>query len=72
MKVRTEIGLREVKLGGKRYLPKAILKLRSEMEFSYKLLKRSQVEELQLLKKEAVENNFEVLINNVNLKEIDV
>jgi len=64
--------LKEVKIGDKEYSPIAVLKLTSETEFSKALLSKSQLEQLQLLKKEAEKNNFYVIINNTNLRDIEL
>lgn len=62
--------LHEVTIGSKEYLPVAVLKLTGNKRFSTELLKRSQRERLQLLKKEAQENNFQVFIDDMNLEDI--
>lgn len=61
--------LKDIKIGGKLYSPKSILKLTSN-KFSLDKLNSSQKEILQNLKKEAKENNFQVLINDINIEEI--
>lgn len=62
----------EVKIGSVDYNSVPLLKLTSDMKFSRDILRKSQVDNLHLLKKEAKENNFQVLINNVDCKEIDI
>ncbi|MGQ9848115.1 MAG: hypothetical protein ACUVQP_11545 [Bacteroidales bacterium] len=62
--------LKEVKRGNVDYTPVPILKLTSDMEFSRESLSKSQRDTLLLLKKEAEENNFQVLVNDTNLQEI--
>lgn len=64
------VNLDNVNVKGKNYNPIPILKLTSKIKFSMKLLRKSQNEYLRLLKKEAKENGFQVLINNANLEEI--
>jgi len=63
---------KEVKIGDKEYSPVAILKLTSDMNFSKEALRESQLKQLQLLKKEAKENNFKVFVNNTNLEEVNL
>ncbi|OGC82919.1 MAG: hypothetical protein A2W07_09300 [candidate division Zixibacteria bacterium RBG_16_43_9] len=62
--------LKEVKIRDKEFSPFAILKLTSNEKFSKESLRKSQVEQLRLLKKEAEENQFQVSINDKNLKDI--
>ena len=62
--------LQEVKIGAKQYSPIPILKLTSDIKFSKALLRQSQLEQLKLLRKESEANKFQVLINDVNLREI--
>lgn len=62
--------LKEVKIGGKKFIPIAVLRLTSDIRFIKGNLSVSQLELLRLLKKEAKENNFQVIVNNNNLKEI--
>lgn len=62
--------LKEVKIDDKEYSPVAILKLTSDMNVSKEALRESQLEQLQLLKKEAKENNFKVFINDANLEDV--
>lgn len=64
--------LREVKIGDVEYNPVPLLKLTSDIKFSRGALKKSQLDTLYLLKKEAKDNNFQVLINNINLREIGI
>ena len=62
--------LKEVKIGNMDYTPVLLLKLTSDMKFLRESLSKSQRYTLLLLKKEAEENNFQVLINDTNLQEI--
>ncbi len=62
--------LKEVKIGATEYTPVPILKLTTDIVFSRDKLRRSQIEVLRLLKKEAEENGFQVLINDTNLEKI--
>ncbi len=64
--------LKEVKIGDTEYTPIPILKLTSEIEFSTESLRKSQVDNLRLLKKEAGENSFQVSINEMDLQEIEI
>jgi hypothetical protein len=64
--------LRAVKIDNTEYNPVAVLKLTSNKKFSRGALRQSQLEQLQLLKKEAKENHFQVFINNLNLEGIDL
>lgn len=64
--------LKEVKIEDKEYSPIAVLKLTSDKQFSKGLLGKSQIEHLKLLKKEAEENRFQVLINDINLNDVDI
>ncbi len=64
--------LKEVRIGDKEYLPTAVLKLTSGKRFSVEELNKSQLEQLQILKREAEENNFRVTINNINLRKIKI
>ncbi|MFQ3675129.1 MAG: hypothetical protein SNJ64_01130, partial [Endomicrobiia bacterium] len=54
--------LEDVKVGDKRYNPIAVLKLTVENHFDKKLLSSSQKEILKLLRKEAKDNNFQVIL----------
>ena len=63
------VNLVNVNVKAKNYNPIPILKLTSNIKFSMKLLRKSQNEYLRLLKREAKENGFQVIINNVNLEE---
>lgn len=60
----------EVKIGEKEYNPVAVLKLTSRIKFIKEKLSSSQLESLRLLKEEAMKNNFIILINKTNLKEL--
>ncbi len=62
--------LKEVKVGTTEYSPLSILKLTTDLSFSVNRLRKSQINELRLLKEEAKENSFQVLINGTNLQEI--
>lgn len=64
--------LKEVKIGSTEYNPVPILKLTSDLKFSRNKLKNSQIDSLRLLKKEAKENGFQVLINETNLETINL
>lgn len=63
--------LEEVAINGVHYIPKPILKLTSATKFSIESLTESQLNNLRLLKKEAETNNFDVRINEVDLKEVN-
>lgn len=60
--------LKEVEIGNTIYPHQPILKLTSDKKFSTKLLRKSQIDNLCVLKKEAKENNFQVLINGIDLQ----
>lgn len=62
--------LKEVKIGTTEYTPVPILKLTTDLKFSSNKLRESRIDDLRLLKKEAEENGFRVLINKTNLKTI--
>lgn len=64
--------LKKVKIGNADYTPAPVLKLTSKMEVSRECLSKSQIETLRVLKKEAEENNFQVLINRIDLQEIEL
>lgn len=64
--------LTEVKIGDVKYKPVSILKLTSDRKFSMASLSKSRVNDLRLLKREAIENNFKVLVNDYDLQEIDI
>ena len=64
--------LKEVKIGNANYTPAPLLKLTSDMKFSRAGLSKSQINNLRILKKEAEENNFQVLINSTDLQEIEL
>jgi len=64
--------LKEVKIGNIEYIPIPILKLTSDMKFSRDNLRKSQIDYLQGLKREAKENKFRVVINDRDLQEIDI
>ena len=64
--------LKEVKIGDKEYSPIAVLKLTSETEFSKTLLSKSQLNQLQTLKEEAEKNNFLVVVNDTDLRNLKI
>jgi hypothetical protein len=64
--------LKNVKIGNTGYTPKPLLKLTSNMKFSAQSLKKTQVDNLRVLKKEASENGFRVLINDTDLHQIQI
>lgn len=72
MKMILFTNLEKVKIGSIEYTPMPILKLTSDMKFSKESLRKSQVDRLRLLKKEAEENGFQVLINDTNLQKIKI
>lgn len=59
--------LKEVKKDGIEYQPVAVLKLTSDIRLTENRLKPSQIETLRLLKEEAKENNFSVILNDNEL-----
>lgn len=59
--------LKEVRIGNLDYTHIPLLKLTSDIKFSRGALRKSQIDNLRLLKKEAEENNFQVLISGMNL-----
>lgn len=62
--------LKEVKINGVEYNAIPVLKLTSDSKFSMKELKKSQIEVINILKKESEVNEFLVLINDIDLREI--
>ncbi len=64
--------LKEVKLGATEYTPVPILKLTTDQSFSINRLRKSQIDVLRLLQKEAREKNFQVLINDTDLRKINL
>ena len=64
--------LEEVKIGANRYTPLPILKLTSSKIFSKDNLSPSKLKLLKLLRKEAIKNNFDVLVNETNLRDINL
>ena len=64
--------LKEVKIGKREYKPAAVLKLTSTLRFKKEKLRRSYLESLKLLKKEAEKNHFQVVLNDRNLIEIEL
>ncbi|OIO21175.1 hypothetical protein COV61_03215 [Candidatus Micrarchaeota archaeon CG11_big_fil_rev_8_21_14_0_20_47_5] len=57
------VNLEDVEMGGRKYAPNAILKLTTGKNFSLSALTSSQSKFLEVLKKEAKENRFKLLIN---------
>lgn len=64
--------LTKVTINDKEYSPIAVLKLTSNIEFDKDKLNSIQYQILKLLKKEAKQNNFIVLVNNKNLESIEL
>lgn len=64
--------LKDVKIGEKELTPVPVLKLTSDLKFVRDGLRESQVKMLLLLKREAKDNLFRVLVNNLNLEEIEI
>ncbi len=64
--------LEEVKIETTEYTPVSILKLTTGLKFSSNKLRKSQISDLLLLKKEAEKNGFQVLINDTNLETSDI
>jgi len=64
--------LKEVKIGDIEYSPIPVLKLTSDMKFSRDTLRKSQIDYLRALKREAKEDNFSVVINDRDLQEINI
>jgi len=62
--------LKEVTVNQKTYNPIPVLKLTSDKEFSFNRLKRTQIDILKTLNLEANKNNFQVLINDLDLIEM--
>ena len=62
--------LKEVKVGKRGYKPVAVLKLTSNLKFKEEKLRKSYFEALQLLKEEAKRNHFQVILNDINLRNI--
>ena len=54
----------DVKIDNKNYKPMPILKLTTKKDFDIKIISNSEKEMLNLLKKEADSNGFEIMINN--------
>lgn len=63
--------LKNVKVDGKEYSPCAVLKLTTDKIFSVDKLSPIHLTTLQLLHKEAGKNNFNVFVNDINLKDIE-
>ena len=64
--------LKEVKIGKREYKPVAVLKLTSDLRFKKEKLRKSHLEALELLKKEADRNHFQVILNGTNLMKIEL
>jgi hypothetical protein len=64
--------LKDVKIESAEYESIALLKLTSGVKFHSESLRQSQIESLRLLKKEAQENKFRVLINGRELQEMEI
>jgi hypothetical protein len=64
--------LKEVTIGNKQYSPTAMLKLTSDTVFQKNKLREFQLQILRLLKREARQNNFSVLINSRDLENIRI
>jgi hypothetical protein len=64
--------LKEVKIDDISYNPISILKLTTDLKLSMKALRKSQIEILNILKKESEENKFRIVINDSDLQEIDI
>jgi len=60
----------ECKEGDRGFLQ--LLKLISDIGFSTESLRKSQIDNLRLLKREAGENSFQVSINEMGLQEIEI
>lgn len=63
--------LKEVTANNKTYNPIPVLKLTSDEEFAFDRLKSTQIDILKTLNLEASENDFQVLINNLDIIEIE-
>lgn len=55
--------LEDVKVGSEKFIPVPILKLTTAKTFKIEAMKKQQKEMLDILKKEAQENNFKILLN---------
>ncbi len=62
--------LKEVTVNNKIYNPIPVLKLTTDKDFSFDRLKGTQIDILNTLNLEASKNDFQVLINNLDLKNI--
>jgi len=62
--------IKESWVGGHSYVPFPILRLTSDIEFSPKLLSPAKKDFLKKLNNEAENNNFYVIINNINLNRL--
>jgi len=66
------VNLTEVEINKKIYIPKPVLKLTNEGTFCEKKLREEQKEFLRNLKKEALTNKFQVLINSKDLQILNI
>lgn len=64
--------LKEVIIGKREYKPVALLKITGALKFKEKKLRKSHLESLELLKKEAKRNHFHVMLNNTDLMKIEL
>ncbi len=64
--------LKEVSIGNEIYSHMSVLKLTSTMTFNSNNLTKSKIVILELLKKEALTNNFKIVINKTDLLHIDI
>jgi len=55
--------LKDVRINNKKYPTVSVLKLTTEKEFKIAKLNKAQIETLNLLKKEAKINNFQIKLN---------
>ena len=62
--------LTEVKFNNIEYKPIPILKLTTDKIFSTDSLNKTQMDNLRLLKKEALKNHFQIIINNKDITTI--
>lgn len=63
--------LKEVMVDSKEFSPVAVLKLTTDLHFSLDKLRKSKLDILKLIRKESIENNFQVFINDISLREMD-
>jgi len=64
--------LKEVKTAEKKYNSVAVLKLTSALRFKKEELRKSCLRLLKLLKEEAKKNCFQVILNDIDLREIEL